>query len=77
MSESEIEAFKEEPNIYFSVLTNTIYVASQLKKYDDVFKYLDRLHLLPERMKIDGNEDLDIKLINIKKTKDIEGPITL
>ena len=62
--ESEIDAFKEEPNIYFSVLTNTIYVASQLKRYDDVFKFLDRLHSLPERMKIDGNEDLDIKLFS-------------
>lgn len=62
--ESEIKMFKEEPNIYFSVLTNVIYVASQLKRYDDVFLYLEKLRDLPEKMTIGQNEDLDIKLFS-------------
>ncbi len=62
--EDNIEMFKEEPNVYFSVLTNVIYVGSQLKKYDEVFLYLNKLRNLPEKMVIHNNEDLDIKLFS-------------
>jgi hypothetical protein len=62
--EENIEMFKEEPNVYFSILTNIIYVASQLKKYDDVFLYLKKLRALPETMLLNSNEDLDIKLFS-------------
>jgi len=62
--ESNIELFKEEPNVYFSVLTNVIYIASQLKKYDDVFAYLKKLRELPETLVLNRNEDLDIKLFS-------------
>lgn len=62
--ESVIDKFKEEPNIYFSVLTNIIYVGSQLKRYDEVFMYLERLRNMPEKMLLQRNEDLDIKLFS-------------
>lgn len=62
--ENNVEQFKEEPNIYFSVLTNIIYIASRLKKYDEVVKYLEKLHALPEKLALNRNEDLDIKLFS-------------
>ena len=43
--ESNTLLFKEEPNLYFSLLTNIIYVASQLKKYDEVAVNMQKLKL--------------------------------
>ncbi len=62
--ESNTEMFKEEPNIYFSVLTNIIYIASQLKKYDEVFIYLKKLREVPQTMDTSKNEDLEVKLFS-------------
>lgn len=62
--ENNVEQFKEEPNVYFSVLTNIIYIASRLRKYDEVFSYLEKLHALPEKLALNRNEDLDIKLFS-------------
>ena len=62
--ESNIELFKDEPNVYFSVLTNIIYVGIQLKKYEEAFLYLEKLQSLPEKMMLNNNEDLDIKLFS-------------
>lgn len=62
--ENNVDQFKEEPNVYFSVLTNIIYIASRLKKYDEVFSYLEKLHALPEKLALNRNEDLDIKLFS-------------
>ncbi|MBL0047223.1 MAG: hypothetical protein IPP32_03900 [Bacteroidetes bacterium] len=62
--ESTTFIFKEEPNIYFSVLTNLIYVASQLKKYSEVIKYLDKLRAIPHTLETNKNEDLEVKLFS-------------
>ena len=62
--EANLDKFSEEPNIYFSVLTNVVYIASQLHKYDEVFSYLKKLRELPETMDIRNNEDLEIKLFS-------------
>lgn len=62
--ETHTHIFEEEPNIYFSVLTNVIYVASQLKNYDAVFMYLKKLREVPEKFEISKNEDLEIKLFS-------------
>lgn len=62
--ESNTELFKEEPNIYFSVLTNLIYIGSQLKKYDEVFLYLKKLRSIPETLDTSKNEDLEVKLFS-------------
>ena len=62
--EASLDKYKEEPNVYFSVLTNMIYVGSQLKRYEEVFEYLEKLRALPEKMVLGQNEDLDIKLFS-------------
>lgn len=58
------DIFKEEPNIYFSVLTNEIYVGSQLKKYDEVFASLKKLRSTLQQFENGKNEDLEIKLFS-------------
>lgn len=62
--EKEYEQFKEEPNIYVSVLTNTIYVGMQLKKFEESIKYLKKLRNVPGKLVIDSNENLDMRLFN-------------
>ncbi len=60
--EGHTHIFEEEPNIYFSVLTNIIYVCSQLKKYDETFFYLKKLRTVPEVFDISRNADLEMRL---------------
>ena len=62
--ESQPEKFKEEPNVYFSVLTNIIYIGSQLGRFDEVFTYLEKVRSIPEKLSLTSNEDLDIKLFS-------------
>ncbi|MEW6469725.1 MAG: hypothetical protein AB1458_12410 [Bacteroidota bacterium] len=62
--ESHTHIFEEEPNIYFSVLTNIIYIGSQLRRYDEVFRYLGMLREVPRKFEISRNEDLEIKLFS-------------
>lgn len=62
--ESNTGLFKEEPNLYFSLLTNAIYVGSQLKKYDEVFDNMRKLKAIPETLDTKGNEDMEIKLFS-------------
>lgn len=62
--ENNLEKFSEETNVYFSVLTNLVYIASQLHNYDEVFFYLKKLRELPKTMDIRNNEDMEIKLFS-------------
>lgn len=62
--ENNTAIFSDEPNAYFSVLTNFIYVASRLRRYDAVHTYLEKLRRLPEQLDTGGNEDLEIKLFS-------------
>lgn len=62
--EANLDKFSEEPNVYFSVLTNIVYIASQLQKYDEVFLYLKKLRDLPKTLEVKNNEDLEIKLFS-------------
>ena len=62
--EANLDKFQEEPNIYFSILTNIVYVASQLKDFEAVFFYLKKLRELPDTLDIKNNEDLEIKLFS-------------
>ena len=62
--EANLDKFQEEPNIYFSILTNIVYVSSQVKDFKAVFFYLKKLRELPETMEIKNNEDLEIKLFS-------------
>lgn len=62
--EENPDIFREEPNIYFSVLTNTIYVGSQLKKFDEVFASLKKLRATWQELENGRNEDLEVKLFS-------------
>jgi len=62
--EAKSELFKEEPNIYVSVLTNAIYVGMQLKKLDEAFLYLQKLREVPIKMVNSSNENLEMRLFN-------------
>lgn len=62
--ENSRHIFEEEPNIYFSVLTNIIYICSQLKKFDEAFFYLKKLREVPHTFDIRKNEDMEIKLFS-------------
>jgi hypothetical protein len=62
--EKSPDIFKEEPNIYFSVLTNAIYVGSQLKKYDEVFASLKKLRSTLLLFENGKNDDLEVKLFS-------------
>jgi hypothetical protein len=62
--ENSKHIFEEEPNIYFSVLTNIIYVCSQLKKFDEAFLYVKKLREVPATFDIRKNEDMEIKLFS-------------
>ena len=62
--ENNPDIFKEEPNIYFSVLTNEIYVGNQLKKYNEVFASLKKLRSTLVLFENGKNEDLEIKLFS-------------
>jgi exonuclease VII small subunit len=60
--ESNTEIFSDEPNVYFGVLTNLIYVCSRLKRYSEVLVNLNKLRALPEKLDTARNEDLEVKL---------------
>src|SRR4029077_15510089 len=75
--ESNTELFKEEPNLYFSLLTNTIYIGSQLKKFDEVMDNMKKLKAIPETLDTKGNEDMEIKLFSSAYSIEITLYITL
>lgn len=75
--ETNTELFREEPNLYFSLLTNTIYVGSQLKKYDEVKENMKKLKAIPETLDTKGNEDMEIKLFSSAYSIEITLYITL
>lgn len=59
--EDEPAAFKNNPNMYFSVLTNIIYVSTRLQKYEEAQDYLMRLKNLSTEGESQKTLDLDIK----------------
>lgn len=62
--EQNAELFEEEPNKYFAVLSNMIYLCTQLRKFDEVPGYLDKLKSIPKRHVKKMNEDMSIKLFS-------------
>ena len=51
----------DRPNIYFSILTNLIYVTTRLKKYEDAQAALSKLKSLANKGENQKTLDLDIK----------------
>jgi hypothetical protein len=62
--ESKAEIFNEEPNKYFAVLSNMIYLCAQLRKFNEVAFYLSKLKGIPELMERGMTEDMEIKLFS-------------
>ena len=62
--EQHAEIFEEEPNKYFAVLSNMIYLCTQLRKFDEVPVYLKKLKEIPQSNIRKMNEDLSIKLFS-------------
>ena len=58
--EDDSTTFKNRPNLYFSLLTNIIYVSTRLKKYEEAQDYLQRLKNISTNKK-QKTLDLDIK----------------
>lgn len=55
---------KQEPNVYFSTLSNVIYIESKLGNYKAAIDHLKELKSFPRTYKIDLNRDLEIKLFS-------------
>ncbi len=62
--ESNPDIFKEEPNIYFSLLTNCIYVGQQLKKQDEVFVHLKKMRESIKKAETEKNEDMAVRMFS-------------
>jgi len=59
--DDDMHLFEDKPNVYFSVLTNLIYIATKLKKYKDGNSFLKILKKLPSSKNYHSTIDLDIK----------------
>lgn len=63
--------FKEEPNIYISVLTNAIYVGMRLGKWSEALKNVEKLRTLPEKLALQTNEDLELRLFSLATSTEL------
>lgn len=59
--ESNETFLEDKPNVYFSLLTNIIYVSTKLKKYPEAQAYLAKLKNLAKKGESQKTLDLDIK----------------
>jgi hypothetical protein len=55
---------ENQPNIYFSILTNAIFVSEKLGKCKEANNLLEKLKMLPSKVNMDSNEDMQIKLFS-------------
>ena len=62
--ESNADLFNEEPNKYFAVLSNMIYLCTQLRKFNEVTSCLSKLKSIPERMEKELTGDMEVKLFS-------------
>jgi len=63
--------FKEEPNIYISVLTNAIYVGMRLGNWSEALKNVEKLRNLPEKLALQTNEDLELRLFSLATSTEL------
>jgi hypothetical protein len=68
---SKPHIFEEEPNVYLSVLTNAIFLATKLGKRKDAYKYLDSLKQLESEAPESNTEDRDMRLFAISKSTEL------
>jgi len=58
------ERIKQEPNTYFSILTNIVHLYSKIGDYKNALTSLKRLKEFPKEHKIELNQDLQIKFFS-------------
>lgn len=63
--------FEEEPGIYLSVLTNTIYVGMRTGNKNETYTYLDELQKYSASLESRMNEDLAIRLFSLGKSTEL------
>lgn len=63
--------FREEPNIYLSVLTNAIFVASKLGKTKEALAMLDRMKSIPAELEPIMTEDREIRMFTFVKSTEL------
>lgn len=63
--------FKDEPNVYFSVLSNLIFICSSLGKKAEAENALQRLRNVSAVFDISNNEDLELKHFNTLSSAEI------
>ena len=63
--------FREEPNIYISVLTNAIYVGMRLGKWNEALKNVEKLRELPSKLELQKNDDLELRLFALSKSTEL------
>jgi hypothetical protein len=69
--EDNTQVFAEEPNVYISVLTNAIYLASKLGKQSDTEKFLAKLKAPPKGLALKENEDIDLRYFILSKSTEL------
>ncbi|HEY8404521.1 MAG TPA: hypothetical protein VIK71_07910 [Flavobacteriales bacterium] len=69
--EKKSHLFREEPNIYLSVLTNAIYVGIRLGKWKEARAHIDKLQRMPEQLSVHLNEDLEFRLFTLTKSTEL------
>lgn len=62
--ESNRDFIQQEPNKYFAVISNLIYLCTQLNKQNEIKLLLDKLYNIPEMLGKKLSEDLAIKLFS-------------
>jgi hypothetical protein len=63
--------FKDEPNIYFSVLSNLIFICNRLDKNQEALDALRRLKNVQALFDISNNVDLELKHFNMLSSSEI------
>lgn len=63
--------FKEEPNTYFSILSNVIYIGNQLKKHKEILGHFQKLNEFVERLDQKDNVDLQMRIFSILKSLEL------
>lgn len=71
LMETKMHLFKDEPNVYLSVLTNAMYLATKLGLNEDAYSHLEKLKKAPEQMELNMNEDREIRLFAITKAAEL------
>lgn len=69
--EKNVQVFAEEPNVYISVLTNAIYLASRLGKKADTANFLTKLKNPPRGLTLRETEDIDLRYFILSKSTEI------